>query len=178
MRSNILAEEVAARRVGDFSKDISGLSRPTAKISPIENNGKSLPLSNPKGSILSQYMQDRHKRASRMLGLTLAQADPRAWGPFSTVCRARLTLCERAGLAVAALRSMPDDCALETAAAALGAIGSPAPAFLGGMDDARTWASWASPEELKAYALAAFEAMPKKEQNAFFRHISTIEVAA
>lgn len=169
---------MAARRVGDFSKDISGLSCPAAKIMPIENNGKSLPLSNHKGSVLSQFMQDRHKRASRMLGFTLVQGSPDAWGPFSTVCRARLTLRERAGLAVAALRSMPDDCALETAAAALGAVGSPAPAFLGGMDDARTWAAWASPAELKAYALAAFEAMSQKDQSAFFRHISTIEVAA
>ena len=62
-----------------------------------------------RGNILSQFMQDRHKRVSRMLGYTLVLGEPDAWGGFSVVCRARLTICERAGLAVAALRSLPDD---------------------------------------------------------------------
>lgn len=129
-------------------------------------------------SILSRFMQDRHKRMSRMLGYTLTMGEPEAWGGFSVVCRARLTICERAGLAVAALRSLPDDYQLETAAAALGAMGDPLPPFLGGMEDARHWASWATENELKAYALACFEAMAPRDKAAFFRHISTVEVAA
>jgi hypothetical protein len=131
-----------------------------------------------RGSALSKLMQDRHKRVSRMLGYTLVLGEPDAWGDFSVVCRARLTLCERAGLALAALGSLPDDYMLETAAAALGATGDPLPAFLGGMDDARDWASWATESERKAYALACFEAMAPRDQAAFFRHISTVEVAA
>ena len=131
-----------------------------------------------RGNILPQFMQDRHKRVSRMLGYTLVLGEPDAWGGFSVVCRARLTICERAGLAVAALRSLPDDYALETAAAALGAMGDPLPPFLGGMEDARHWASWATENELKAYALACFEAMAPRDKAAFFRHISTVEVAA
>lgn len=129
-------------------------------------------------SILSRFMQDRHKRMSRMLGYTLTMGEPEAWGGFSTVCRARLTVCERAGMAVAALRSLPDDYALDTAAAAIGSMGDPLPPFLGGMDDARWWASYATRQELKAYALACFEAMTSQDQAAFFRHISNIEVAA
>lgn len=129
-------------------------------------------------SALSRFMQDRHKRMSRMLGYTLTLAEPDAWGKFSVVCRARLTACERAALAVAALGSLPDDYALETAAAALGATGDPLPPFLGGMEDARHWASWATENELKAYALACFEAMKPNAQAAFFHHISTVEVAA
>lgn len=170
--------KLAARRVGDFSKEISGTDRPTAEIRPIESNGKSLPLSNAKGSILSQLMQDRHKRVSRTLGYTLVSGEPHAWAGFSVVCRARLTIFERAGLAVAALGSLPEDCALETAAAAFGATGDPLPPFLGGMADARDWASMATDSELKAYALACFEAMAPRDQAAFFRHISTTEVAA
>lgn len=135
--------------------------------------------SNRKGdSILSRFMQDRHKRMSRMLGYTLTMGEPEAWAGFSTVCRARLTVCERAGMAVAALRSLPDDYALDTAAAAFGSMGSPLPPFLGGMDDARWWASYANRQELKAYALACFEALDPQDQAAFFRHIGTIEVAA
>lgn len=115
---------------------------------------------------------------SRMLGYTLSIGEAEAWGGFSTVCRARLTVCERAGMAVAALRSLPDEYALETAAAALGSQCGPLPPFLGGMEDARFWASYATRQELKAYGLACFEAMAPQDQAAFFRHISTIEVAA
>lgn len=126
----------------------------------------------------SQFMQDRHKRVVRMLGYALHLGEPDAWGAFHVVCHHRLTVFERAGLSVSALRSLPDGHALETAAAALGATGGPLPPFLGGMEDARHWASLATDRELKAYALACFEAMSPRDQNAFFRHISTIEVAA
>lgn len=129
-------------------------------------------------SIFSRFMQDRHKRMSRVLGYTLMAGVPEAWGGFSTVCRARLTVCERAGMAVAALGSLPDEYALDACAAALGSMGSPSPPFLGGMGDARWWASYATPQELKAYALACFEAMTPQDQAAFFRHIGDIEVRA
>lgn len=115
---------------------------------------------------------------SRMLGYTLHLDEPEAWGGFSTVCRARLTLFERTGLAAAALGSLPAPHAFDVASAALGAAGGPLPAFLGGMDDARFWAGIASPQELKVYALACFEAMAPRDQAAFFRHISAIEVVA
>ena len=113
-----------------------------------------------------------------MLGYTLTLGTPEAWGGFSVVARARLTACERAGLAVAALGSLSEQEAIAAAASLLGAAGDPLPPFLGGMEDARTWANWATVNELKAYALAAFEAMPPSDQAAFFQHISTLEVAA
>ena len=115
---------------------------------------------------------------SRMLGFSLMLGDPEAWAGFSLMARLRLSVFERAGLAVAALKSLPEDHAMMTAAAVFGAAGEPLPAFLGGMDDARSWAAMASLEELKAYALAAFEAMPQRDQAAFYRHIGTMEVAA
>lgn len=113
-----------------------------------------------------------------MLGYSLTRGTPEAWADFSFVAKARLSVFERAAIAVACLRSMPELFAMDTAAAALGCAGDPAPAFMGGMEDARDWASFASPLELKAYALAAFEAMPAKDRAAFFQHISTIEVKA
>ena len=129
-------------------------------------------------SMFARLIKDQHKRMSRMLGYTLFISDPEAWGGFSTVCRARLTVFERAALAVAALRSLPDTYALDTAAAVMGAAGEPLPAFLGGMEDARSWASFATPSELKAYGLACFEAMAPRDKAAFFRQISTVEVTA
>lgn len=130
------------------------------------------------GSALSAYMHSDHKRMSKMLGYCLVLDTPDAWGGFSVVARARMTLKERAALVVAALGSLPYQHAIETVSTVFGAAGDPLPPFLGGMEDARHWAGWASPNELKAYALAAFEAMPSQDKAAFFRHISTIEVAA
>lgn len=123
-------------------------------------------------------MKPEHKRMSRMLGycLTLGTAD--AWSGFSFVAAVRLSETERAALAFSALNSLELDHAEMTAAASIGTAGAPLPPFLGGMDEARFWASYASRSELKAYALASFEAMSAKDQAAFFRHISEMEVAA
>jgi len=65
-----------------------------------------------------------------------------------------------------------------TAATVMGAAGSPLPAFVGGMWEARHWASYAIRSELKTHALAAFKAMNAKNQAAFLKHISNTEVAA
>lgn len=115
---------------------------------------------------------------SRMLGfcLTLGTAD--TWSDFSFVASVRLEESERAALAYAALRSLDASNAEIVAAGVMGASGTPLPSFLGGMDEARSWAAFASPHDLKTHALAAFEAMTAKDQAAFFRHISALEVAA
>lgn len=129
-------------------------------------------------SILSRFMKPEHKRMSRMLGYCLTLGEPRAWHGFSTVAYVRLTPAERACLSFASLQSLPEDQAIETAAAVFEGAGYPLRPFLGGMEDARWWASLASVNELKAYALAAFEALPPKERAAFFRFINEIEVPA
>lgn len=129
-------------------------------------------------NLLSRYMKPEHKRMSRMLGYCLTLGEAKAWDGFSVVAYARLSPEERAALSCASLRSLPEDQALEAVAVIFGAAGAPLPPFLGGMDDARFWASLASVKELKAYALAAFEALPPKERAAFFRFINEIEVPA
>ncbi len=43
------------------------------------------------------------------------------------------------------------------------------------MRAARSWAEAASVDELKAYALAAFEAMTPQDQAKFWFHISEVE---
>lgn len=113
-----------------------------------------------------------------MLGhcLTLGNAD--AWSDFSFVAAVRLSETERAGLACSALNSLGADHAEMAAAASIGSAGAPLPPFLGGMGDARFWASYASRSELKAYALAAFEAMSAGDQAGFLDHINKTEAAA
>lgn len=113
-----------------------------------------------------------------MLGYSLAEGTPKGWADFSDLARARLTIEERGSLAFAALKALSTTSAEMTAAAVLGSAGMPLPAFLGGMTDARDWANFAARDELKAYCLAAFEAMTAADQSAFFSHLSNIEVAA
>lgn len=135
-------------------------------------------MANRKRASFADSIKPEHKRMSRLLGYCLTLASVDAWLSFSLIARVRLSAIERGALAYALLKSLDRDTAEMTAAAVIGQGGDPLPPFLGGMDDARQWASWASPQELKAYALAAFEAMPPKDQAAFHRHISTMEVAA
>ncbi|MFN3823584.1 MAG: hypothetical protein ACK4RN_06355 [Pseudorhodobacter sp.] len=128
--------------------------------------------------ILSKYMKPDHKRMSRMLGYALTLGSPEAWQGFRRVAQVRMTEAERAMMAFFMLNTISRDHAESISGFALAAAGSPLPPFLGGMEDARTWANRATREELKAYALASFEAMTPQDQAAFFQHISTIEVAA
>ncbi|MFW2543850.1 hypothetical protein ACN2XU_14500 [Primorskyibacter sp. 2E107] len=115
---------------------------------------------------------------SRMLGYCLTLGTEWAWSGFAVVASAHLSVTERAALAFAALKSLSADHARMTAAAVLGTADEGLPPFLGGKADAQAWASCADPAELKAYALAAFEAMSARDQAAFFRKISEVEVAA
>lgn len=50
-------------------------------------------------------------------------------------------------------------------------VGAPPPVFISAMDDARWWASRATPHELKAYCLASFKAMTPKTQRDFLAHV-------
>jgi hypothetical protein len=128
-------------------------------------------------SAMSLYAKPAHKRMSRVLGYCLTLGDADAWSGFATVAAARLSQAERAALACASLKSL-DAAAVETVAAAcIRPAETPLPPFLGGMDDARAWASYASRSELKAYALAAFEALSASDQSAFFQHISNVRIA-
>jgi hypothetical protein len=111
-----------------------------------------------------------------MLGFCLTLGTTDGWAWFSQVATARMTAKERASLAFTTLKSLTRDEAELVASSALGTAGYPLPPFLDSMADARYWASLATKAELKSYALAAYEALPIKEQNAFFQHIREVEV--
>lgn len=49
--------------------------------------------------------------------------------------------------------------------------GAPMPTIGGIMAEARDWAAWACRAELKAYALASYEAMNGRDQAAFLGHL-------
>jgi len=50
-------------------------------------------------------------------------------------------------------------------------MGQPIPMLMSVMWDARWWADWASPAELKAYALACYTCLSAKDQAAFLAYV-------
>lgn len=170
---------MAARRVVPVSRENSGLTCPTRQNRPIESVGENpLPSNKKSRSNLGKHMKLEHKRMSRMLGYCLTLGTPDAWCGFKVAAAARLSDAERAALAFSCLNALEDQHAHMTAAAAMGSAGVPLPAMLGGMEEARSWAACATRQELKAFALAAFEAMNAADQAAFFQHIREMEIAA
>ena len=130
-----------------------------------------------RNSNFGKSIKPTHKRMSRAMGYCLTLDDTSGWYDFVRLCRANLNKNEQINLATAGLFVLTPDEREIVAAKVLGADGAPLPSFLGGMDDARFWASTATHNDLKAYALAAYEALPVKEQNAFRWHIGSAEVA-
>lgn len=139
---------------------------------------KSRGYGKPHHHAMSKYAANRHKRAARMLGYSLTIGTPDAWWGLAPVLRARLTVRELMSLAFMALNALDRDAAAMTAEAALcGRAGEPQPPFFGFMDQAAFWADMAAPEELEAYCLASFNAMPRDRQAAFLDHVQARKAA-
>lgn len=182
--------QAAAQQAGDPGRTQTNSQNQAVNLANLENrpfdNRDEFPqlanhrqrLKAGKSDLISRHMKPAHKSMSRMLGYCLASGTEEAWAEFRFVAQARLDEVEAAQLAYFTLSSLEPQNVQKIAALAFRAVGNPLPAFLGGMEDARTWAAWASRHELKAYALASFEAMPPCDQAAFFKHISSVEIAA
>lgn len=123
-------------------------------------------------SILNKHMNDDHKRAVRMFGYALVGGDETSWLLFSNVIRARTTVLERGALTFASLNSLDVEQAEMTAVAAIfgPSAGSPLPPLLNYSDEARFWASLASPCELEYYCKVSFDHMEKPRQTAFLKY--------
>ena len=76
---------------------------------------------------------------------------------------------QRVADAATALRSLPADAAEELAEAVLHDLreGEPVPPFINLRDEARDWATFASPGELKAYFSAIWNRLPEAERTGF-----------
>lgn len=167
--NNDLRNRLAARRVVAFPCDDNGLSCPTVANDPIDINSENPSPSNEKRpkSILSRLIKDRHKRAAKALGYALTLADPKNWAAIAIIWEARLEPAERYELARSVMLAMRPEDNEALAADVLGGAGLPLPPFLDPLDDAQWWADLANPTERRAYCLAAFMAMPKRDQRDF-----------
>jgi hypothetical protein len=120
----------------------------------------------------STLMQRPHLQVVRMLGYVLTLGTQDAWWGLVPVLMARLTVEERAALAFMGLKALDRDDAMMTAEAALCAgAGQPQAPLFSFMAEAAFWADMADPEELEAYCLASFNAMPRGRQVAFLDHV-------
>ncbi|MEM9496580.1 MAG: hypothetical protein AAGA28_01570 [Pseudomonadota bacterium] len=125
-------------------------------------------------SILKKHIPNRFRRVARTVGLTLYLGDDAdKWHGLSVVLTAWLDVRERALLAWAVLRSLPPAHIGAVAEAVLPErAGSSLPTLINELDEARSWAALAAPEELDAYCLAAFECMTRRRQAAFLDFVT------
>jgi hypothetical protein len=127
---------------------------------------------------VSKQIPDNIRRVSRCVGYSLWLDNEHDWFKLPVILRARLDIRQRATLAFMALKSLNRDDALETAKAVLGGgAGMPLPPFLDPMSESEFWAGIASPQELEAYCLASFQAMPVTRQAAFLEFIQGSKAA-
>lgn len=106
-------------------------------------------------------------RVAKVTVYALTLCDHASWKKASDFWRLRLPDEQRAALAWAALKSLEPDQARQVFETAHVGAGYPDPAFMNVMSDARWWASLATSNELKAYCVAAHEAMQPRDQEAF-----------
>ena len=118
-----------------------------------------------------------HGSAERTLGYTLTLATVEAWEGLSFVFAVRLSTEERAALAWAVLRTLSEDHQEKVVETVAGGAGVPRAPLMAPMDDARWWAGIASRNELKAYCLASFEALPATDRAAFLNYVNRKEAA-
>lgn len=131
-----------------------------------------------KKASLSTLMHRPHLKVVRMLGYVLTLGTQDAWWGLVPVLVSRLTVEERAALAFMSLKSLDTETACMTADTALNrGAGQPQAPLFGFMDQAAFWADMADPEELEAYCLASFNAMPRGRQAAFLDHVQGRQAA-
>jgi len=125
------------------------------------------------------HLPPRIVAAVATFGNCLVLDEPEAWLRSLPALKRRLEPRELASIAFAALRALDPELREDTVRAALFDVsaGYPLPCFTSPLSDARWWAGNASRDELKAYSLAAFEAMQPRDQSAFLSHVAGEQAA-
>lgn len=100
------------------------------------------------------------------------------WLRLAEVWRNSLSKKQRAAIAYASISRLDTDDAAAVFATAHPHAGYPLPTLISAMGDARWWAGLASNSELKAYAVAVYEALPPKDKATFLSWASSVERSA
>lgn len=115
----------------------------------------------------TRQMPDEAHKAGIALDYGLYHHSPSAWRSVADTFRRVLAADVRMGLALAALAACDDD-DLDCIFVNVGK-GQPVPVFDNVMGEATSWAAFSNPEELEAYAVAAFSRMRLPRKQAFLR---------
>ena len=127
---------------------------------------------------VSEYIPRNIKSVARCVGYAAWLDEPDSWLGLPVVLAARLEPQQRAALAYAALRSLSDDhAAMVCDAISPSDAGQPIAPLFNHTDEAAFWADMAAPEELEAYCLATFKAMPRVRQAAFLDFVQGRQAA-
>jgi hypothetical protein len=126
------------------------------------------------------FLKPRHRSVMTMVGSALTlETDTDAWRAVTEVSMVRLSPMERANLALACLDATADEEFFDIVDAMVPArmTGSPLPSLLDAENEARWWASVASPSEVKAWLVACYARLPLQERRGFLDAASRRVVA-
>lgn len=121
---------------------------------------------------LKKYMPDSIKRVAKVIGYALLLDDDNSWHGVSVVLTASCSTQQRLALSWAVLRSLtPEDIGKVVESVLPQGVGQPIAPLFNHMDEAAFWADMAEQDELAAYCLASFNAMPRDRQTAFLEFV-------
>lgn len=127
---------------------------------------------------VSEHIPRNIKSVARCVGYAAWLDTPDTWLGLPVVLEARLEPRQRAALAYAALRTLTPEQVADVANTVLpDSAGMPIAPLFNHMDEAAFWADMAAPEELEAYCLATFKAMPRVRQAAFLDFVQGRQAA-
>ncbi len=112
-------------------------------------------------------LKDSHNRVVRSLRFALTLGGFDSWHALGLILKSRLTTEELGGIAYAAIHALGAELSEQVFRAAHGGAGAPIAPLQGHLDEAAFWADMAQPDELEAYCLASFKAMPATRKAAF-----------
>ncbi|MBL4915683.1 hypothetical protein [Szabonella alba] len=126
---------------------------------------------------LSQGQENENPGA--LAGATGAENEKKASEKPSSRLTEYLTRIQLATALEVAIRDAHASDAASIMSAALTRMmaGSPPPLLLSAVDEASSWAEWATPDERKAYCLASFNAMPPKDRASFLAYVQRSKAA-
>ncbi len=119
------------------------------------------------------HISGEHKSAARALGFALTLGDFDAWAETRFIWGARLKPAEIGAMAYTCLTAIEPETAWDVVETALGTAGRPLPPFMYLSSEAAFWASVAAPDELRAFALASFNAMNVRDQSDFLGYVQS-----
>lgn len=162
---------MAARRVGTLSRENSAMLCPTAGITPIDFKGENSTLSNDAFGPSSLQLNENPGALAGATGAVFEVAHFKT-AHYRKRAESATALCH------AIAECDPDDAVVLMSAALVSlSVGAPLPIWIDTVDEARWWARLATELELKAWALASFEALRPKARSAFLAYAQGRAVA-